>query len=69
MPKRTKTYNENDNRKKGEICCVCTEKYKEVYFKITENFVKVDSKFIALRDVISELKLITYDVSLNTFIY
>jgi hypothetical protein len=44
-------------------CCVCTSKDDEVCFKITENFVKIESRFIPIRDIIFELKLLVYDVS------
>lgn len=67
MPKRSSRVSKNDA---NDVCCVCIEKNKNVYSKIFENFVKINSRFIAIRDIIlsNELKLIHYEVRLKLIV-
>lgn len=45
------------------LCCVCIESTDSKMSKITENFIKIGSKFVALREIIlNQLNLIRYQV-------
>lgn len=46
----------------SEVCCLCVLTSMSKHFKIAENFVKVNSKYLPIREMIYELNLIHYQV-------
>lgn len=55
MPKKS---NKSDEQ---EVCCVCMQAGAEKRHKITENFVKVNAKYLPIREIIRDLNLIHYE--------
>lgn len=55
MPKKL---NKSDEQ---EVCCVCMQAGAEKRHKITENFVKVNAKYLPIREIIRDLNLIHYE--------
>lgn len=51
-----------------DFCCVCTSRNQTKYNKIAENFVKIETKFTTLRELIlNQFKLIHYKVNFQLF--
>ena len=50
------------SQEENDYCCVCTKSGNN-FSKITEHFIKINSKFVSLREIIlDQLSLIYYEV-------
>lgn len=65
MSEKLQNTSESDE---ANICCVCVQSHFSKQHKITENFIKLDAKYLPIRKILYELNLINYQVKSDQFL-